>query len=56
MKEFSILAMSLAGILIAVSLVLDNMMGIFIVCILTCVFLDTVRSKRTDKKPNDKES
>jgi general stress protein CsbA len=55
MKSFIILGIALASILIAVSLLLDNLMGIFIVSILVCIFLEGFRmEKQNHKRLDDK--
>lgn len=52
MNKFIILAIALAGILCVVSLLLDKLMGIFIVCIVTCILLDALEHERKkDKMP-----
>jgi hypothetical protein len=42
----------LAIILIAVSLLLDKLMGIFIVCIAVCLLLQLFEREKNHKKPN----
>lgn len=47
MKNFSILASVLCIILLIISLLLDKMMGIFMVSVLVCIFYD---AQKKDKK------
>jgi hypothetical protein len=57
MKNYITISILLAGILIVVSLLLDRLMSIFIVCILTCLLikeLDRVRDDYNKNKRIDK--
>jgi ABC-type Mn2+/Zn2+ transport system permease subunit len=46
MKNLIILILVLAGILVAVSRILDPMMGIFIVCLAACLLLDWIKKRK----------
>jgi hypothetical protein len=50
MINFIKFAVALAGILIVTSFLLDHLMGIFIVCLLTCVFLNAQEKEKDHKK------
>lgn len=53
MKNFIVLAVALAGILIVVSLLLDKLMGIFIVSIMVCILVDAMEREKKHKNPKD---
>lgn len=53
MKWFVIAAIALSAILVGVALLLDDLMAIFIVCILTCVLVDAMGKSEHHKKPNE---
>jgi hypothetical protein len=52
MKSFIILTIVLATVLIAVSLLLDNLMGIFLVCTVVCLLLDAKEKERHNNRPD----
>jgi len=52
MKLFIIFAVLVSLILIAVGILLDHMMAIFIVCIITCVLIQMLDRDKENKKPN----
>jgi hypothetical protein len=50
MKNFIIFTVTLAIILIAVSLLLDKLMGIFIVCTVVCVLMNIHENEKNNHK------